>query len=91
MITKNNILRHEFIGLKTKIEESTDPKKKGIYGKIIYETQKTFKIKTNEKIIIIPKKGCIFQMELPDGNITTVDGNKIITRPEERIQKKIKS
>ena len=88
MITKDNILRHEMIGLTVKIHDSNDKKKIGTNGKIIDETQKTFKIKIKEKILTIPKEGCIFNMNLPDGSIVKVDGNKIISRPEDRIQKK---
>ena len=90
MITKENILRHEMIGLKTTVCNSTDPKNKDIEGKIIDETQKTFRIKNDKKIMIIQKKGNIFQIELPDGTLTKITGDKIITRPEERIQKRYK-
>lgn len=88
MITKDNILRHEMIGLKVNINNSTDKKKIGTSGKIIDETKKTFKIKTEEKILTMPKEDCIFQIELPDGSNIKVDGNRIISRPEDRIQKK---
>ena len=90
MITKDNILRHEMIGLETIIHNSTDKKKIGIKGKIIDETQKTFKIKTKNKTITIPKKDCIFQTTLPDKSKVNIDGNMIISRPEDRIQKKYK-
>jgi len=91
MITPRNIFRHELIGLKVKVAESSHKGFKGLKGKVIDETKNTLKIELEDgKEIIVPKNVTIFHFKLPDGQIVEIDGRIIVGRPEERIKKKFK-
>ena len=90
MITSNNLVHHEFIGLKV---HATNLKNKSLNlkGTIIDETKNTIKIEevdNTEKII--PKKGNLFVFELPNGEKIEIDGNILSIRPEDRIKKRFK-
>ncbi len=92
MITPQNIFRHEFIGLRVKIADSSHVGFKGMQGKIIDETKNTIKIEDNEgNEKIIPKKVVILHFNLPDGRKVQVDGKIIVARPEDRIKKRFKN
>ena len=73
------VLRNELIGIKIKLLG------KGIAGKIIDETKKTFVIKLANKRKRILKKDNIFEFSL-NNKKKIVDRNKLIMRPEERIK-----
>jgi ribonuclease P protein subunit POP4 len=89
-ITPQNLVRHELIGLSVKIAKSTDPTQKGLKGKVIDESYNTLKIETKEgKEKVIPKNNSIFIFTLPNGVKVEVDGKLLISRPEDRIKKKI--
>ncbi|MCD6478203.1 MAG: ribonuclease P protein component 1 [Candidatus Aenigmarchaeota archaeon] len=90
MITKKNLPRHEFIGLKVKVIESKNKSQVGLKGKIIDETQKTLKIETRDGEKVIQKSGCIFKFMLPRGKSMMLSGDAIVARPEDRIRKKFK-
>jgi len=87
-ITPYNLVRHESIGLKVKIEKSTDPTQKGTTGKVIDETYNTLKIETKGKEKTAIKENCIFIFTLPDKTKVQVDGKLLVSRPEDRIKKK---
>ena len=99
-ITANNIVRHELIGLRVKIEKSTDKSLEKLRGKVIDESYNILKIegrtrrrgkkrgekKPKEKSI--PKRNSIFIFTLPNGVKVEVDGRLLVGRPEDRIKKK---
>jgi len=89
-ITPQNLVRHELIGLSTKIDKSTDKTQKGLKGKVIDETYNMIKIETRGKEKVIPKNNCIFIFTLPNKTKIQVDGKLLIGRPEDRIKKKIR-
>lgn len=86
-IIAQNLVRHELIGLKVKIAKSTDPTQK-FAGTVVDETYNTLKIEAKGKERIIPKKNSIFIFILPNGMKVEVEGNILISRPEDRIKKK---
>jgi len=87
MITPQNLVRHELIGLKIKIEKSTDPSHK-FSGTVVDETYNTFTVESRGKERLIPKKNSIFIFILPNGMKVEVEGKILISRPEDRIKKK---
>lgn len=88
-ITPKNLVRHELIGLKVKIEESSDPTQRGLKGKVIDESYSTLKIETVKgKEKTIPKKNSVFIFTLPNKTKVQVEGKLLIARPEDRIKKK---
>ena len=90
MITSNNLVHHEFIGLKV---HATNVKNKSLNlnGTIIDETKNTIKIEDmNNCEKIIPKRGSMFLFELPNGEKVEIDGTILSIRPEDRIKKRFK-
>jgi ribonuclease P protein subunit POP4 len=90
MRTSENLVRHELIGLKVRIVESTNKKNKGIEGRVVYETRNMLIIeKKNGKEIKVAKNENIFSFNL-DGIWVRVDGKLLLGRPEDRIKKKFR-
>lgn len=87
-ITPQNLVRHELIGLKTRIEKSTDNTQKGLSGTVVDETYNTLKIETKDSEKTLIKENCIFIFTLPDKTKVQVDGKLLVSRPEDRIKKK---
>lgn len=88
MITPQNLVRHELIGLKIKVGDSTDKTLKGITGIVIDETYNTLKMETNNKEKTVVKENCVFVFTLPNKTKVQVDGKLLVSRPEDRIKKK---
>ncbi len=88
-ISPKNIVKHELIGLRTKVVKSSNPNHELISGVVINESFQTFVIETENKKKMIPKKNSIFLFSLPTGQVQ-VDGSMLYGRPEDRVKKKIK-
>lgn len=88
MITLNNIVTHELIGLKTEVVESTDQHIMGLSGKIVDETKSMFLIKTQSGLKNIPKNSNKWKFHINGQNIT-LSGSLIQKRPEDRLRLKI--
>lgn len=90
-ITKENLIGHEFIGLKVKVINSTDLNKKGLEGIIKRESKNLIEIQTKKGVKKIPKKEAILEFVLPEKKEKiTINGNKIVYRPENRIKLLVK-
>jgi len=102
-IIPKNIVRHELIGLRVKIEKSTDPSLKGLAGKVVDESYSMLRIEGEKrggkrgkkaekepKEKSIPKRNSIFIFTLPNGVKVEVDGDLLVGRPEDRIKKKFR-
>jgi ribonuclease P protein subunit POP4 len=89
MITSNNLVHHEFIGLNVDVR-SENNKSLNLYGTVIDETKNTLKIESEGKEKIIPKNGSIFTFEIPSGEKVEVYGDILSIRPEDRIKKRFK-
>jgi len=87
MITKENILIHELIGLKVKVINSLSIPYIGLSGTVVDETKNTFVISTKKGEKRIPKKGCVFLFSLPDKSKVKVVGEHIAFRPYDRPKK----
>lgn len=88
MRSYKNILRHELIGLECEVVKSLNKIQTGMKGKIVEETMKTVVLK-NDGLKRIQKKGTVFRLNLEEGKVD-VEGDLIVSRPEDRIKKKIK-
>jgi len=91
MITPQNIIRHELVGLQVKVAHSSHQELIGLEGRVINETNKTITLEDgagNEKTI--PKGSTTFHFKLPNGNIVEINGRIIVSRPEDRIKKKFR-
>lgn len=88
-ITPKNIVRHELIGLTTRVKSATNKYLIGIKGLIVNETYNMIEVETKKKVVKVMKKGTIFIFYLPSGKRVEVDGNLLVGRPEDRIKKKL--
>ena len=84
MITTDNIMSHEFIGLDTKIVDSTNSQVVGLNGRIINETKSMFTLNTENGQKSIAKYTNSWKFSI-DGRDVVVKGNKISKRPFDRI------
>jgi ribonuclease P protein subunit POP4 len=90
MILPKNLIRHELIGLVVEIADSTNKFQLGIKGMVVDETKNVLTIETDKGLKKIQKKGSTFIFNIPNGKRVKVKGNKIATRPEERVKLKVK-
>ncbi|HYY90468.1 MAG TPA: ribonuclease P protein component 1 [Candidatus Dormibacteraeota bacterium] len=86
-ITPNNILAHEWIGLRVSIIDSADPNLKGISGLVLNETKNTFAMVDKARTVKIAKSNTVFATTLPSGETLTVPGNRLRYRPEDRVKR----
>ena len=90
MRTPENLVRHELIGLKAKVVDSSNPKNVGIKGRIVDETRNILVIeKTDGKEVKLVKEENVFIFDL-GGERISVDGKILVGRPEDRIKKKFR-
>ena len=84
MITPDNITRHEFIGLKTQIMDSTNNQIIGLNGTIIHEKKSMFRLDTIKGVKLIPKNTNSWKFKVNNQQII-INGLKIQKRSFERI------
>lgn len=84
MITTTNISSHEFIGLNTKIVESSNPQIIGLNGKVINETKSMLTLNTEKGIKSIAKANNSWEFSIV-GSSAIVNGSNILKRPFDRI------
>lgn len=84
MITPQNVLRHEVIGLLVTVTMASNPGYMGIHGTIIDETKHMVKIKTSSGMKMVPKHQSVFRLTLPEGTVVDVEGTALISPPEKR-------
>ena len=85
-----DIARHELIGLKVEIVESSNPSHVGVSGKVVDETRQMLILETKNGVKSFPKDACVFHFFLPSGKSVKVDGKLLVARPEDRVKKKLK-
>lgn len=84
----HNLLQHELIGLRIKVDESSNTTVRGLEGRVVDETRNMLVIENQERTEKrIPKAGNIFIFELGTGVQVKVKGERLIARPEDRIKK----
>lgn len=84
MITRDNIQRHELVGLEAAVSGSSNADMCGICGTVTDETRSTLLFDTVRGKRRIPKAGTVFTFMIPDGQVR-VDGDAIARRPAERL------
>jgi ribonuclease P protein subunit POP4 len=89
MITPENVLRHELIGLKCTVISSSNSHQNGIEGKIVDETRKTILIETANGMKQIQKQDSVLRLKIPHHTVE-ISGNDLIAKPEDRIKKKLR-
>lgn len=87
MITVQNLLSHEWIGLRITIKGSTDPRVIDVAGSVRNETRNTLTIENQGRKLRVSKTHNVFVVTLPGGEETTVDGARMMYRPEDRVKR----
>jgi ribonuclease P protein subunit POP4 len=90
MISPENLVRHELIGLPVEVVESTNSTMVGISGRVIDETRNTFLIETRSGDKRIPKSCNCFIFTLSQGLKVKAEGSVLVSQPENRINKRIR-
>jgi ribonuclease P protein subunit POP4 len=85
MISPQNVLRHELIGLDVLVSGAKNPLHKGLSGLIIDETKNLLIIETPKGLKRIPKMHSRFQLHLPGSGLVEIDGSVMAVAPEKRI------
>ena len=85
MISSQNVLRHELIGLDVLVSVAKNPLHRCLCGFIIDETKNLLIIETPRGIKRIPKLHSRFQLHLSSSDIVEIDGSVMILAPEKRI------
>lgn len=85
MISSQNVIRHEMIGLDVLVSGAANPLQRGLTGHIIDETKNLLIIETLNGIKNIPKKHSRFQLHLPSSEVVEIDGSAMVVAPEKRI------
>jgi len=86
-ITRQNLLSHEWIGLKLLVKFSPDPSITGILGIVRDETRNTLLIEARNRLVSVPKSNAQFDATLPTGEMVQVEGSLLRHRPEDRVKK----
>ena len=90
MISLQNVLSHELIGLDVLVVAASNPTHTGVSGLIVDETKNMLAIQTIQGLKKIPKRHSIFRLNLPEGRIVEIDGSVLSLAPEKRINLQIK-
>ena len=90
MISPENLVRHELIGLPVEVAESGNPTMVGISGRVVDETRNTFLIETRSGDKRVPKSCNCFIFTLSQGLKVKAEGSVLVSQPENRINKKIR-
>ena len=86
MITPQNVIFHELIGLEVEIRESPDTTLIHLIGRIVLETRNMLMIKTNRGFKKIPKNVAKkIKLFLPSGAVCFIRGPCLIGRAEDRV------
>ena len=89
MITPQNILRHELIGLLVSVESSPNRYEEGISGVIVDEPRNTLRIHTGNGIKCLEKQRKLLRVTLPDSVQVIIDGNALSVSPTRRVSMRV--
>ena len=85
MISPQNVLRHELIGLDILVSGAANTDQRGLSGRVIDETRNLLVIETQKGVRRIQKMHSIFRVRLQGGEIVEIDGSVMVLAPEKRI------
>jgi len=85
MISPQNVLRHELIGLDILVSGAANPTQRGLSGRVIDETKNLLVIETPKGVRRIEKAHSTFVVRLPGRETVEIDGSVMVLAPEKRI------
>jgi len=83
---KNELLKHELVGLNANVVDSENKALVGMKGKIVDETRNMLTIDYDGKLKRLIKSQVILQLSYK-GHAYEVNGKMLVNRPEDRIKK----
>ncbi len=86
MITAQNVVRHELIGLKVKVVQADG---RCACGTVADETKNMVYVMSGSEIVRFPKDKIVLDITIPSGDVVRVNGKLLMGRPEERVRKKL--
>ncbi len=90
VITPQNILQHELIGLGVRVVQSTNASAKGIRGTVVDETRNMLTIAGKNGRVMVPKDTATFRFKLPSGTRVDVNGERLVAKPENRLKTRMR-
>jgi ribonuclease P protein subunit POP4 len=90
MITKQNLVRNELIGLSVQIVDSKNKTLIGLKGKIIDERKNILLIRSKDVEKKVIKDTSTFMFTLPSKKKVKIKGELLIGAPWDRLKKKLK-
>jgi len=90
MITPENLLKHELIGLRVKVISSGNKSQIGMNGRVADETRNTIVIRTETKNKTVIKAQVILVFTLSSGEEVKVEGRMLSGRSQDRVKKRLK-
>ncbi|MFZ0011460.1 MAG: ribonuclease P protein component 1 [Halobacteriota archaeon] len=90
VITPQNFVNHELIGLRVTLVKSTNKDAVGLSGRIIDESRNIFKLECCGQEKTAAKHRNTFEFTLPEGDKVRVAGDLVVGRPEDRAAKSIR-
>ena len=85
MISSQNVLRHELIGMDILVSGAANPAQRGLSGRVIDETKNLLVIETPRGVKRIQKMHSTFRLRLPSSETVEIDGSVMVLAPEKRI------
>lgn len=89
MITPENLVRHELIGLRARVTEAKNPANIGLEGEIVNETYKTLVLACNGRQKRIFKAQVTLVLQLPSKEKVEVNGSLLVGRSWDRLKRKL--
>jgi ribonuclease P protein subunit POP4 len=86
-INPQNIANHELIGLRVRVVDNANPSNVGLGARVVDESKNTFTIEDDSGEKVIPKAHGVFEFTLSDGRRIRLNGNLLVSRPEDRVVK----
>jgi len=90
MITPENILKHELIGLRVSVEQSPNKSEEGITGIVVDETKNTLILETGRGIKSLEKQYKLLRVALPDSVSVVIDGSVLSVSPTRRVSMRVR-
>ena len=90
MITPQNILKHELIGLRVTVERSPNKYEEKISGFIIDETKNLLLVDTGRGIKSLEKQYKLLRVTLPDSISVIIDGSALSVSPTRRVSMRVR-
>ncbi|HEX9708912.1 MAG TPA: ribonuclease P protein subunit [Candidatus Thermoplasmatota archaeon] len=86
--TRENLARHEWIGLPARVERADDPTLVGAAGRVVDETLRTVTLeRPNGREARVAKAGTRLLLSLPGGAEVPLELGDLVFRPQDRVKR----